>query len=117
MTLKIIDEDDEKEYLISKIETENSPDFKEFYVTETFGGGFGPYDMRLSFYDSRIEKKQDHKKVEFIEKRIVKDMVIMSFASAKQLHTWLGKQLELYEKASGHPIYAGMAAASVDGDV
>lgn len=117
MALKIFDEETGKEYPITQVETAKSPDFKEIYTTGTSGGGFGPYDLRLNFYDTEIDKKTKNSKEYYIEKRIVKGTVIMSFASAKQLHKWLGKQLERYEKASGHPVYTGEITPSVDGDV
>jgi hypothetical protein len=89
--------------VITSIVTEQIPDHKEFYVTGTFGGGFGPYDMRMSFYDSKIEKI----KKDIIEKRQVKTTVIMSYASAKQLYEWLGNNLKEYEGKAGHEIYIG----------
>jgi hypothetical protein len=68
------------------------------------GGGFGPYDMRMSFYDTKIEKQKNKK---IVEKRIVKGAIIMPYASSKQLYLWLGKQLDDYEKRAGCKIFTG----------
>lgn len=107
MPIIATDEDTGEEIVIDTVDIVQAPDFKEIYVTGTMGGAFGPYDLRMTFYDSKIEKKIEKKNKKLVERRDVKGSVIMPFAAAKQLSLWLEKQLTEYEQRAGHEIFIG----------
>lgn len=69
-------------------EYSKSEDHQRVYATSVFGG-FSIYDLRMSFID--LEDGHPTSRCE----------VIMTPLAAKQLATWLGKQVTEYEKMFG----------------
>ncbi len=69
-------------------EFSHSEEFRRLYATSVFGG-FSIYDLRMTFIDL-----EDGHPVSQAE-------VIMNPLAAKQLSTWLAKQVSEYEKMFG----------------
>ena len=100
----VIKDEDGKNIVVTKVKIENAPGFTETYATGVQGGNFGPYDFRLAFYDQKVEKDEDK---EYYEKRLVKQSIIVPYATAKQMSIWLKKHIDEFEKLIGHEIYIG----------
>ena len=89
-------------------------DFKSYYVTGAVGGFRNPYDFRLTFFNVNsndfLVKTQELKGQHLTEDeyiKIVSEMempheiscqLIMTEQAVKELHTFLGKELEINEK-------------------
>lgn len=89
------------------IKREMAPDYKSIYATGAEGGNYGPYDLRIKFYDLDIDLDEQPDKITQIQTHIFKGSVVLSYAAAKQLSEWLIRHLERYEAESGRPIYTG----------
>lgn len=91
-----------------------SEDFKKYYVTGAIGGFRNPYDFRLTFYNINSNdfllqtqklKEQNLTEDEYIKIISEKEMpheiqceLIMTEQAVKELHTFLGKELKIYEE-------------------
>lgn len=89
------------------IKQTRSPDYNCIYAVGAMGGNYGPYDLRIHFYDVEVEVDTEAKPPTEIQTRTLKTSVILSYAAAKQLSEWLKNHLEHYEKESGRPIFTG----------
>ena len=108
-------EEKQKKIRLGNIIYEKTPDFKSYYITGAIGGFRNPYDCRLAFYNADttefmiktepIKKDQslpEEEKIKTMQETTMKNKVmceiIMSARAAKELHDFLGKELEFLEK-------------------
>lgn len=100
----IVRDDDGGKIMGTRIKREKVPDYKEIYVTWADGARYGPYGMKISFFDQIVDEDENSQPYETWLKKVT---LIMPFASAKELATWLQVQIDAFEKESGGPIYIG----------
>jgi len=104
-----------KSVLQIRTKFEKDKDFRRYYVNGAMGGFKNKYDLRLSFYSTEINdllinsnpikfnpELSEEEKVAKINELALKNNIlceiIMSEQAAKELHTFLGKEIKNFER-------------------